>query len=222
MNRSRMLYPGVALLFLGFTSLLSCGGMFSRSIPDSGMMMDREGMKGIMQGMMGDVLPPGIDPDLLPEPQSQGALLLARYCSQCHNLPGPGTHTADEWPAVVDRMNLRMQMMSGPDMMGMMVESPDESELRAILRYLQEHAQKPIDITQYDDLDTSAGGAFQSTCSLCHALPDPQQHTAEEWPAVVARMRQHMVSQGKTVPNEAAIGEIIGFLQRHAKRMEVP
>jgi cytochrome c5 len=184
------------------------------------MMMDREGMKDIMQGMMGDVLPPGIDPALLPESQSQGALLLARYCSQCHNLPGPGTHTAEEWPAVVERMNQRMQMMSGPDMMGMMVESPDESELQAILRYLQEYAQKPIDEAQYDDLDTSAGRAFQSTCSLCHALPDPQQHTSEEWPAVVVRMKQNMVTQGKTVPDEATIGEIVEFLQRHAKRSE--
>jgi cytochrome c5 len=184
------------------------------------MMMDREGMKAIMQGMMSDVLPPGIDPALLPEPQSQGALLLDRYCSQCHNLPGPGTHTAEEWPAVVERMNLRMQMMSGPGMMGMMVESPDGSELQAILLYLQEYAQKPIDEAQYDDLDTSAGRAFQSTCSLCHAIPDPQQHTAEEWPAVVERRKQNMVTQGKAVPNEATIEEIVGFLQRHAKRSE--
>jgi cytochrome c2 len=220
MIRSRFIYTSVALLFIGLIGLSSCTGMFRWGMTDGGMMMDREGMKDIMQGMMGDVLPPGIDPALLPESQSQGALLLARYCSQCHNLPGPGTHTAEEWPAVVERMNRRMQMMSGPDMMGMMVDSPNESELQAILRYLQEYAQKPIDKAQYDDLDTSAGRAFQSTCSLCHALPDPQQHTAEEWPAVVVRMRQNMVTQGKTVPNEATIGEIVGFLQRHAKRSE--
>ncbi len=216
----RFLYTGVALLFIGLILLSSCTGMSRRSITDGGMMMDREGMKGIMQGMMGDVLPPGIDPALLPESQSQGALLLARYCSQCHNLPGPGTHTAEEWPAVVERMNRRMQMMSGPDMMGMMVESPDESELQAIIGYLQEYAQKPIDTAQYNDLDTSAGRAFQSTCSRCHALPDPEQHSAGKWPAVVVPMRQTMVTQGKTVPNEPTIGEIVGFLQRHSKRSE--
>lgn len=220
MIRSGYLYTGMVLLFIGLIGLSSCAGMFRRGMTDGGMMMNRQGMKDIMQGMMGDVLPPGIDPALLPESQSQGALLLARYCSQCHNLPGPGTHTAEEWPAVVERMNLRMQMMSGPDMMGMMIDSPDESELQVILRYLQEHAQKPIDKAQYDDLDTSAGRAFQSTCSLCHALPDPQQHTSQEWPAVVVRMKQNMVTQGKTVPNEATLGEIVGFLQRHAKRSE--
>ena len=217
---TRSLYLGMAWLSMGLTGLLFCAGPFSQGLTDRGTMMDREGMKTVMQGMMGDVLPPGIDPALLPEPQSQGALLLARYCSQCHNLPGPGTHTADEWPAVVERMNLRMQMMSGPDMMGMMVESPNESELRAILHYLQEYSQQPIDTAQYDDLDTSAGRAFQSTCSLCHALPDPQQHTSQEWPAVVERMRQNMVTQGKTVPSEMTMGEIIGFLQRHAKGSE--
>lgn len=216
----RFLYTSVALLFIGLIGLSSCAGMFRRGMTDGGMMMNSQGMKDIMQGMMGDVLPPGIDPALLPESQSQGALLLARYCSQCHNLPGPGRHTAEEWPAVVERMNLRMQMMSGPDMMGMMIDSPDESELQVILRYLQEHAQKPIDKAQYDDLDTSAGKAFQSACSLCHALPDPQQHTAEEWPAVVVRMKQNMVTQGKTVPNEATLGEIVGFLQRHAQRSD--
>jgi cytochrome c5 len=220
MISNRILYPGVASLSMGLTGLMFCAGPFNPGMTDRGMMMDREGMKTVMQGMMGDVLPPGIDPALLPEPQSQGALLLARYCSQCHNLPGPGTHTAEEWPAVVERMNLRMQMMSGPNMMGMMIDSPNESELQVILRYLQKHAQKPIDTAQYDDLDTSAGRAFQSSCSLCHALPDPQQHTSEEWPAVVERMKQNMVTQGKTVPDEATIGEIVGFLQRHAKTSE--
>ena len=208
------------MLLVSFTCVSSGTGMFGRGRTEGGMMMDREGMKTIIQGMMSDVLPPGIDPSLLPEPKSQGAQLLARYCSQCHNLPGPGSHTAEEWPAVVERMRLRMQMMSRPAMMGMMIESPDDSELLAILSYLQEYAQKPIDDAQYDDLDTPAGRAFQSNCSLCHALPDPQQHTSEEWPAVVERMKQNMVTQGKSVPNEATIEEIVGFLQRHAKTPE--
>ncbi len=190
---------------------------------DGEMMMDREGMKAIMQGMMGNVLPPEIDPALLPESQSQGALLLARYCSQCHNLPGPGMHTAEEWPAVVERMNQRMWMMSGRGMMGMMmggIESPDKSELQVLLHYLQEYALKPMDKIQSEDLNTSAGRAFQSACSGGHALPDPQQHTSEEWPAVVVRMKQNMVTMGKTVPDEATIGEIVGFLQSHARKSE--
>lgn len=192
----------------------------------TGQMMDGNNMKGMremMQRMMGDVLPPGIDPALLPEPRSKGARLLGRYCAQCHNLPGPGRHTAQEWPAVVHRMNQRMQMMSGHGMMGMMmgqVEAPSERELQSILDYLQAHAQRPIDPTRYPELATAAGRAFQTACARCHALPDPQQHTAEEWPGVVARMTKNMAVMGKTVPDEKALGEIIGFLQRHARNQE--
>lgn len=192
----------------------------------TGQMMggnDMKGMREMMQRMMGDVLPPGIDPALLPAPASKGARLLDRYCAQCHNLPGPGMHTAGEWPAVVARMNQRMQMMSGPGMMGMMmgrIEAPSADELRGIVSYLQAHAQQPIDPTRYPELATPAGRTFQTTCARCHALPDPQQHTAEEWPGVVARMTQNMAVMGKTVPEEKTVGEIIGFLQRHASNQE--
>lgn len=50
-------------------------------------MMDQRHMKEMMQQMMGGMLPPGIRPQDLPEPESLGATLLSTYCSQCHNLP---------------------------------------------------------------------------------------------------------------------------------------
>jgi hypothetical protein len=40
-----------------------------------GGMMDREGMRGMMQRMMPDMLPPGIKPEDLPSPDSPGAKL---------------------------------------------------------------------------------------------------------------------------------------------------
>jgi len=166
----------------------------------------------MMQQMMGGALPPGIDPALLPEPDSSGAHLLRQFCTQCHNLPSPGLHTASEWPQVVDRMNMRMQMMGG--MMGVM--APDPVQLKILLGYLQRHAQKPIDAASYPDLDTPAGRAFSTTCMQCHALPDPKQHSAQEWPSVVARMRGNMAAMGKTVPDEKTASEIIDFLQRHS------
>lgn len=107
------------------------------------MMTDRQHMKEMMKGMMGALLPPGIHPENLPDPQSAGAQLLARYCTQCHELPGPGMHTADQWPSVVDRMNQRMRMMSGRGMMGMMhdIKAPSDNELQTLVRYLQTHAK---------------------------------------------------------------------------------
>jgi len=168
----------------------------------------------MMQQMMGGALPPGIDPALLPEPHSAGAEILEYYCTQCHNLPGPGMHSAAEWPQVLGRMNMRMQMMGG--MMGAV--APNRVELDILLKYLRKHAQKPIDATEYPDLNTHAGQAFSTTCVQCHALPDPRQHTGQEWPGVVDRMRGHEAAMGKVVPDQTTTAEIIEFLGRHARK----
>lgn len=174
-------------------------------------------MRQMMQRMMGGMLPSGIDPADLPEPHSPGARLLRRFCMQCHELPGPGLHTASEWPAVVDRMIWRMQMMGHGMMSGMMgIDAPSEAELRTIMAYLQKHAQKPLDPTKYPELEQPTGEAFRAVCSQCHALPDPEQHTAQEWPAVVTRMKRHMTATGKSVPDETTIQGIIAFLQQHS------
>ena len=218
-----MKHYGPFYLSLIFAAVIGGSISFTMSETANGQMMggsDMKGMREMMQRMMGDVLPPGIDPALLPLPDSAGAQLLTRYCAQCHNLPGPGMHTAREWPPVVERMNRRMQMMSGHGMMGMMmggVEAPSEKELQELIAYLQRHAQTPIDTTQYPDLDTPAGRSFQETCAKCHALPDPEQHTQTEWPPVVARMKQNIIAMHKPVPNEQVMKEIVMFLQRHAK-----
>lgn len=216
------------LLFMRVLLVASLAGIIYIVTPVTvtGQMMGGGGMKGMcemMQRMMGDVLPPGIDPAQLPAPTSKGARLLSRYCMQCHNLPGPGMHTAQEWPAVVARMNQRMQMMSGHGMMGMMmghVGAPSASELQSILDYLQAHAQRPIDPNRYPELATAAGRAFQTTCARCHALPDPKQHSANEWPGVVVRMQQNMRTMAKPVPDEKTLGEITGFLQHNARQPE--
>ncbi len=172
------------------------------------------GMMG--PGMMG-TFPPGIDPALLPELHSEGAHLLQVFCTQCHGLPGPGMHTAEDWPAVVKRMNMRMQMMGRMGMMTGRIEAPSERELDVILDYLQRHAQRPIGPELQGALETKAGRAFQSICSQCHALPDPKQHTAQEWPAVVDRMKGHETTLGKSVPGETETRAIIGFLRQYAR-----
>lgn len=177
------------------------------------------GMREMMQRMMPDRLPPGIDPKLLPDPQSAGARALERYCNQCHNLPGPGMHTAAEWPAVVARMETRMHMMTG--MMGG-VAAPTQAEADTLLRYLQAHAQQPIDAKQYADLDGPAGRSFQATCAQCHALPDPAQHTAAQWPAVVARMQHNMAVMDRAIPDSVTLSKIMAFLKRHAREPDEP
>lgn len=220
MKDKRNLLLGIALLIVGFIGLIglsassgmrwSAGGMMG----GGGMMMDRQGMKEMMRGMMTDRLPPGIDPESLPDPRSSGAHLLAKYCTQCHELPGPGLHTRDEWPSVLDRMNQRMQMMGG---MMHDIAAPDRDELRMLMVYLQQHAQIPIDRDRYADLSSPGGKSFEATCSGCHALPEPRQHSAEEWPGVVGRMTQNMKTMGRPQPDQATLDAVVEFLRSHAK-----
>jgi len=187
MKNNRNLPIGVTLLFvgmIGLNGLSSRTGMSMGGIMGGGGMMGSDRMKAMMEDMMGAQLPLGIDPEKLPEAASNGAQLLGQYCNQCHELPGPGMHTAEEWPRVVDRMNQRMQMMSGRSMMRMMhdIKAPSDSEFKILVIYLQEHSQLAIDKSQYTDLNSPAGKAFSATCSRCHALPSPKQHTEDEWP----------------------------------------
>jgi len=128
-------------LIFGLVLLLTgVGGLWAvRSCPMSmgGMgMMSQSDMKEMMKRMMGDQLPPGIDAADLPDPKSQGARLLARYCIQCHDLPPPALHTSNEWPKVLARMEQRMGKMSR---MGFIL-SPTNQERRIILNYLKRHA----------------------------------------------------------------------------------
>jgi len=66
------------------------------------------------------------------------------------------------------------------------------------------------------DLNSRAGQFFSSTCSRCHALPDPRQHTADQWPEVIARMEQNMRSSRLSVPDDSQIRQIQAFLEQHA------
>lgn len=211
-NKSTLLLV-VSGLFVGATLLLfiAYADMVNGEMKNDGGI---KAMREIMQRTTADVLPPGIDPSLLPEPKSKSARLLQRYCTQCHYLPGPGRHTAEEWPVVIERMKTRFdmhrQMMGG-------IAVPTESESKTLTDYLQTYAQKPIDVTRYSDLDTMTGQSFITTCSLCHVTPDPKQHTAQEWPAVVRRMQKHMFTMRKTVADEATLKHVLKFLQRHGR-----
>lgn len=201
-----ILAAGLALIFIG------PGASSAR-----GMMGHHDGMMdgSDMQQMTIDTLPP-LDPAQLPDPDSEGALLLQRFCTQCHNLPGPGMHTAEEWPAVVNRMNQRMRMMGRHGMMMGRNEVPSHRQSAVILDYLQAYAQRPLRSSPSPSPENKAGQAFNEVCARCHALPDPAQHSAGEWPAVVQRMKTYMSKTDKAVPDEAELAAINGYLQRHS------
>ncbi|HEX7054712.1 MAG TPA: hypothetical protein VF211_12365 [Burkholderiales bacterium] len=175
------------------------------------------------------ILPPTFSADELPEPRSEGAKLVQRYCVQCHNLPNPAMHHAAKWPAVLDRMVKRMQGRGnlGHLMADMMagVQAPTAEEQRTLLAYLRRHSQQPLDPARYPEIAQPSGEPFRLACSQCHVLPDPRRHTAEEWRSVVARMQRNMLWMNRVVgskpdPDEPQlrIEAILGFLQRYARK----
>ena len=179
--------------------------------------------------MLERILPPGFEPQQLPERGSRGARLTLRYCVQCHNLPSPAMHHAAKWPLIFERMLLRMQgrgnmgtlmneMMSG-------VAAPDQGDARALLAYLKRNAQKPLDAARYPEVDRPSGEAFKLACQQCHVLPDPKRHTATEWRAVVARMQKNMEWMNRVVGTRPVQGEpqlrvedIDTFLAKYARK----
>jgi cytochrome c5 len=114
-------------------------------------MMGGMGMMGGMRGMM-DIEAPSateqetivaylqkhalasIRPGAIPAPGSEGAILFASTCAQCHSLPDPKLHTARQWPGVVVRMQEFMQAMGKPGI--------TTGEKEKIVGYLARHAKR--------------------------------------------------------------------------------
>lgn len=157
-------------------------------------------------------LPPtGIAPGDLPEPRSPGAVLLARYCMQCHDLPSPATHSATDWPSVARHMWLRMEWLNP----SLGVQVPSMSERFAILTYLTTNALK----VSGANLPAGRGReTFALICSRCHELPDPKVHSREDWPTVFARMERNMERMKVAAPTGDQTTEILLYLQTVAGR----
>jgi hypothetical protein len=175
------------------------------------------------------ILPPTFARAKLPQPRSQGAGLLVRYCVQCHNLPNPAMHDARRWRPVLERMVLRMrgkgnlgrlmsEMMAG-------VQAPTDKEYAVLLAYLRRNAQRALDPRRYPEVYRPSGEAFRLACNQCHVLPDPRRYSAAEWPRVTARMQENMewmnrVVGTKPIPGEPQlrIEDINAFLAKYARR----
>jgi cytochrome c5 len=67
-------------------------------------------------------------------PAGKGRDEFSVVCSQCHALPDPRVHSAEDWPTVYSRMERNMERMQ--------VQAPSGSVSRDILLYLQTVAGK--------------------------------------------------------------------------------
>jgi cytochrome c5 len=221
MPRSRSPIVTAIVLLTGLGSPILVGACGDDGVP--GRRAETRGMNasGGMMRMMGRQsleVPEGVPASELPAPGSRGARLTARYCSQCHGTPSPRRHTADDWDGTVRRMFRRMDHMAR--MRGMMrretmdVEAPTQPEADAILAYLREHAMPGA---EPEALPAGEGrDAFRRACSRCHALPDPGQHTPEEWPGVVERMRRNMERMDVEGISDAETSRVVRYLRRAA------
>ena len=225
MQKNNLLITAVVLIAMGVVGIFSTtriGGQFSftgamSSMMMGGGMMGRDSMKGMMQEMMSGILPPGIKPEDLPDRESPGAKLTTTYCSQCHNLPSPLMHSAEEWPPVAGRMIARERMMEGRfGMRG--IKAPSSHEEEVLLEYLKSHAMKALAPGTVPTPDSPNASLFQQVCSRCHALPDPKLHTAAEWPGVVERMRKNMEIMGKTTITDQQRDGLLEYLRMNARK----
>jgi hypothetical protein len=69
-----------------------------------------------------------------PEHESAEAKLYISKCSGCHAAPLPKIHVAEQWPGVVQRMEMRMNNKA--------IKPPSSQETELIVGYLQKHASK--------------------------------------------------------------------------------
>lgn len=160
----------------------------------------------------------------LPEPDSRGAGLLTAYCVQCHWLPSPKMHAADEWPLLLRRMELRVETL-GDHMGGAMTEHlmgditmsgfassymPEPSDVDSLLAYLQRNA---LPIAEPGELDGGPEARFfVDKCSLCHQTPSPDAHTPAEWEGTVARMQANRQLTGMDPMSDSEQRRIVEYL----------
>lgn len=152
-------------------------------------------------------LPPaGLTAADLPDPESAGAQDLVVYCTACHSLPNPAMHSATDWPAVLRRMWLRMSLLPPEYTLAV----PEMGEKIVLLDYLTSHALKVAEhLPPGPDREY-----FEQTCGRCHELPDPKQHSTEDWYVVVRRMNEHMQAILGTQLTSDQIERIVHYLSQ--------
>jgi cytochrome c5 len=121
----------------------------------------------------------------LPDPGSQGAQYVVRFCSRCHAVPTPLMHSATDWPGVTRRMWLRMERIDPQ----YAIPVPEIADQLVILQYLTDNSLK---VSEANLPDFPGRARFEQTCAQCHELADPRQHSPGDWYVVVRRMNEHM------------------------------
>jgi cytochrome c5 len=200
------------VLLASFLALAACNGTGGRR---AGAAADTSGARPmgeqrILRAAMLSVPKAGVNPDSLPDKENPGAKVLLQYCTQCHALPSPAAHGAQDWPFVARQMWLFIDQMQGE----LGIQSPSTLERAQLLAYLQGHALEVA-----TSLPPGAGKeTFQATCSRCHVLPDPRRHSPVDWPNVVMRMERNMERFRVSGVSRGMAEQIVSYLQMASAR----
>ena len=156
-----------------------------------------------------EVMPPGLQAEQLPDPGSQPARLMQTYCTQCHEMPGPGRHTAEEWPLVLERMLTLMDVANRFSGLLGNIKNPSGEESEQLQQYLTRYALKPMPVKP----EGMGARAFENHCSACHALPDPSQYNNHNWPTLLKRMQRNMAVMKYSPPSSEVMLQIQHYIQ---------
>jgi cytochrome c5 len=157
--------------------------------------------------------PKGFRAEMLADTTSPGAVIFIKTCPQCHDLPNPRMHAAEEWPPVVFRMVDRLIRRKTFSMAHKPLFLPGDAEYPLLIAYLQKNGLRKASAQWVTDRSPDAV-LFNARCTQCHSLPDPTLHTAAEWPGVIDRMRRH-VSEFKRMPiSDAEKERLVSFLSQ--------
>jgi cytochrome c5 len=152
-------------------------------------------------------MPVALAPSDLPDPEDRGAQLITQYCAQaCHGLPAPSAHSSTDWPVVLRRMWLRMSSLDT----AYQIAVPTVAERVVILDYMLANA---LQVTPGWLPDAPGRLLFAQKCGACHGLPDPGQHSPEDWVSVVRRMNTRMEHLLGTVLSQDEMQRIVLYLE---------
>lgn len=165
----------------------------------------------------------------LPEPEARGAVLQQVYCVQCHGVASPKMHTAEEWPILLRRMNMRTRTLRDR-LAGEQVEAavdrmlmaglqsaniPSAEDQDSLIAYFTRHALPAAQPGEIGDGPDDA--LYVEYCSLCHETPSRTAHGPEGAEALVFRMSAMMEILGMNPPSAAEKQRLIGYLQETAE-----
>ena len=156
------------------------------------------------------VIPFGVTANQVPDPQSKGAALLASYCGQCHDLPSPKMHSAGDWHMRFEKMMDHATLMAGSSTA---VKTPADKEKKEIVAYLEKNGFRDLPANSPLRAEPKVFSVIWF-CSVCHAVPDPDQFPAHEWGSIVDRMNVYRKKQGREEMSHSDRMEVINFLSK--------